>query len=405
VRAFDARSGELRWTWDPIPWAEHTEPMTGAGNAWSTLSVDPEEDLVFIPTGSAAPDYYGGIRPGDDKWADSVVALRASSGKFVWGFQVVHHDLWDYDVASQPTLFTWKDGTPAIVINTKMGHVFVLNRLTGVPLLPVEERPVPQTDIPGDHSWPTQPFSTISLVPEQIAPSDAWGPTPEDIRWCHDKIQASRWEGMFTPPSLQGSIVFPGNVGGVNWGSAAYDPVHHTMVANTNRLIAWIKLIPRDSYPGEQHKDQDNRIYGEFGKQEGAPYGLYRTFLFSPSGSPCNAPPWGTTEAVDLFTGKKVWDVPLGTLVPGRQTGSINLGGPMITAGGLVFTSAGMDLKLHAFDIESGKELWQYLLPAGAQATPMTYTVHGKQYVVIAAGGHGKLGTKQGDYVLAFALP
>jgi quinoprotein glucose dehydrogenase len=405
VRAFDARSGALRWTWDPIPWAEHTEPMTGAGNAWSTLSVDPDEDLVFIPTGSAAPDYYGGIRPGDDKWADSVVALRASSGKFVWGFQVVHHDLWDYDVASQPTLFTWKDGTPAIVINTKMGHVFVLNRLTGVPLLPVEERSVPQTDIPGDHSWPTQPFSTISLVPEQIAPVDAWGPTPEDIRWCHGKIQASRWEGMFTPPSLQGSIVFPGNVGGVNWGSAAYDPVHHTMVANTNRLIAWIKLIPRDSYPGEQHKDQDNRIYGEFGKQEGAPYGLYRTFLFSPSGSPCNAPPWGTTEAVDLFTGKEVWDVPLGTLVPGRQTGSINLGGPMITAGGLVFTSAGMDLKLHAFDIESGKELWQYLLPAGAQATPMTYTVHGKQYIAIAAGGHGKLGTKQGDYVLTFALP
>jgi len=405
VRAFDARSGSLRWTWDPIPWAEHTQPMTGAGNAWSTLSVDPDEDLVFIPTGSAAPDYYGGIRPGDDKWADSVVALRASSGKFVWGFQVVHHDLWDYDVASQPTLFTWKDGTPAIVINTKMGHVFVLNRLTGAPLLPVEERPVPQTDIPGEHSWPTQPFSTISLVPEQISPADAWGPTPEDIRWCHDKIQASRWDGMFTPPSLQGTIMFPGNVGGVNWGSAAYDPVHHTMVANTNRLIAWIKLIPRDNYQGEEHKQQDNRIYGEFGKQEGSPYGLYRTFLFSPSRSPCNTPPWGTTEAVDLFTGKKVWDVPLGTLVPGLQTGSINLGGPMITAGGLVFTSAGMDLKLHAFDIETGKELWQYLLPAGGQATPMTYTVRGKQYVVIAAGGHGKLGTKQGDYVLAFALP
>jgi quinoprotein glucose dehydrogenase len=405
VRAFDARSGNLRWTWDPIPWAEHTEPMTGAGNAWSTLSVDPKEDLVFIPTGSAAPDYYGGIRPGDDKWANSVVALRASSGKFVWGFQVVHHDLWDYDVASQPTLFTWKDGAPAIVINTKMGHVFVLNRLTGVPLLPVEERPVPQTDIPGEHSWPTQPFSTISLVPEQISPADAWGPTPEDIRWCHDKIQASRWEGMCTPPSLQGTIMFPGNVGGVNWGSAAYDPVHHTMIANTNRLIAWIKLIPRDKYKAEHGVEQDNRIYGEFGDQEGAPYGLYRTFLFSPSRSPCNTPPWGTTEAVDLFTGKKVWDAPLGTLVPGLQTGSINLGGPMITAGSLVFTSAAMDLKLHAFDVETGKDLWQYLLPAGGQATPMTYTVHGKQYVVIAAGGHGKLGTKQGDYVLAFALP
>jgi quinoprotein glucose dehydrogenase len=210
---------------------------------------------------------------------------------------------------------------------------------------------------------------------------------------------------MFTPPSLQGTLLFPGNVGGVNWGSAAYDPSHHVMVANTNRLIAWVKLIPRDQMDAEHKKPQDNRIYGEFGNQEGAPYGLYRSFLFSPSKTPCNAPPWGTTEAVDLFTGKKVWDVPLGTLIPGQQTGSINLGGPMITAGGLVFTSAGMDLYLHAFDIQTGKQLWKFQLPAGGQATPMTYSLRGKQYIVIAAGGHGKLGTKQGDYVLAFALP
>jgi quinoprotein glucose dehydrogenase len=405
VRAYDARTGQLRWTWNPTPWADDTKPQTGAGNAWSTLSVDPQEDLVFIPTGSSAPDYYGGIRKGDDKWANSVVALRASSGKLVWGFQVVHHDLWDYDVAAQPTLFTWKDGTPAIVINTKMGHVFVLNRLTGVPLLPVEERPVPQTDIPGEQSSPTQPFSLISLVPESISPIDAWGPTPEDVAWCRDKIKASRWDGMFTPPTREGTIVFPGNVGGVNWGSAAYDPLRHIMVTNTNRLIAWVKLIPRDEFKAENKREQDNRIYGEFGEQKGAPYGLYRTFLFSPGKLPCNAPPWGTTEAVDLFSGKQVWDVPLGTLVPGQQTGSINLGGPMITAGGLVFTSAAMDLFLRAFDIESGKALWKYQLPAGGQATPMTYTFHGKQYVVIAAGGHGKLGTKQGDYVLAFALP
>jgi quinoprotein glucose dehydrogenase len=405
VRAFDARTGGLRWTWNPAPWAENTQPRTGAANAWSTLSVDAQQDLVFIPTGSAAPDYYGGIRKGDDKWSNAVVALQASTGKFIWGFQVVHHDLWDYDVASQPTLFTWKDGTPAIVINTKMGHVFVLNRLTGVPLLPVEERPVPQSDIAGEQSWPTQPFSTISLVPESMSPSDAWGPTPDDVAWCRSKIQASRWNGMFTPPSLQGTIVFPGNVGGVNWGSAAYDPSRHIMVANTNRLIAWIKLIPRDEFSAENKRPQDNRIYGEFGDQKGAPYGLYRTFLFSPSKSPCNKPPWGTTEAVDLFTGKQVWDVPLGTFISGRQTGTINLGGPMITAGGLVFTSAAMDLYLRAFDIDTGKELWKYQLPAGGQATPMTYSFQGKQYVVIAAGGHGKLGTKQGDYVLAFALP
>jgi quinoprotein glucose dehydrogenase len=177
------------------------------------------------------------------------------------------------------------------------------------------------------------------------------------------------------------------------------------MVVNTNRLVAWIKLIPREKYEAETKAQQDNRIYGEFGDQRGAPYGLYRTFIFSPSGLPCNAPPWGTTEAVDLFTGKKVWDVPLGTMVPGQQTGSINLGGPMITAGGVVFTSAGMDNVLHAFDSDTGKEIWSYKLPAGAQATPMTYTLNGKQYIVICAGGHGKLGTKQGDYVLAFALP
>jgi quinoprotein glucose dehydrogenase len=405
VRAFDARTGKLRWTWDPIPWATSSKPHTGAGNAWSTLSVDSEHDLVFIPTGSASPDYFGGLRLGDNKWANSVVALRASTGEFVWGFQVVHHDLWDYDVASQPTLFTWKDGTPAVVINTKMGHVFVLNRLTGAPLLPIEERPVPQTDIPGEKTSPTQPFSTISLVPEKIASEDLWGKSPEDVKWCQEKLKASRSEGIFTPPSLKGSVAYPGNVGGVNWGSAAYDPQNHLMFANTNRLIAWVKLIPRAEYDAQTNTDQDNRVYGEFGEQRGAPFGLYRTFLFSPGGTPCNAPPWGTTAAVDLFTGKIIWNVPLGSFAPGQHTGTINLGGPMVTAGGLVFTSAAMDNVIRAFDSQTGKELWQFELPAGGQATPMTYTFKGKQYVAIAAGGHGKLSTKQGDSVLVFALP
>ena len=213
VRAFDARSGKQRWSWDPIPWAAKTTPRTGAGNAWSTLSVDAERDLVFIPTGSASPDYYGGLRPGDDKWANSVVALKASTGEFVWGFQVVHHDLWDYDVASQPVLFTWKDETPAIAITTKMGRVFVLNRLTGAPLLPVEERPVPKSDIPGEVAWPTQPASTISMVPEKLSAEDAWGKTPEEKQACADKIKSARSEGIFTPPSVKGTIVFPGQCG------------------------------------------------------------------------------------------------------------------------------------------------------------------------------------------------
>jgi quinoprotein glucose dehydrogenase len=398
VRAFDARTGRLRWTWDPTPWATNTTPRTGAGNAWSTLSIDAAHDLVFVPTSSPAPDYYGGIRKGDDKWANSVVALSATTGKLVWGFQVVHHDLWDYDVASQPTLFTWKDGTPAVVINTKMGHVFVLNRLTGAPLLPVEERAVPKSDVPGEESWPTQPFSTVSLVPETFDSSDAWAPTPEGAKWCAQRIASSRSEGIFTPPSEKGTVVVPGNVGGVNWGSAAYDPERHLMFANTNRLVAWVKVIPRAEYHAEMGKEQDNRIYGEFGDQEPAPYGIYRTFLFSPGGPPCNRPPWGATVAVDLFTGNKVWESTLGTMVSGKETGSINLGGPIVTAGGLVFTSATIDPNIRAFDAETGKELWKRELPAGGQATPMTYTLDGKQYVVIAAGGHAKLGTKQGDY-------
>jgi quinoprotein glucose dehydrogenase len=407
VRAFDVRTGKLRWTWDPIaPWAYQATPRTGAGNAWSTISVDAERNLIFIPTGSASPDYYGGFRKGDNKWANSVVALRASSGEFVWGFQVVHHDIWDYDVASQPALFAWKDGTPAIAITTKMGRVFVLNRLTGAPLLPVEERPVPKSDIAGEESWPTQPASTISLVPEKLSPEDAWGKDAQEKQWCTDKIKGARSGEIFTPPSLQGTLVYPSNVGGVNWGSAAYDPQRHLLVVDTNRLPMFVKLIPRDELADARKNASDlDRLHGEFARQTGAPFAMFRTPLLAPSGLPCNPPPWGTVAAVDLFEGKKVWDVPLGSWIPGMNTGTITLGGPMASAGGLVFTAAAMDNYFRVFDTGTGKELWKYELPAGGQATPMTYMLKGKQYVVIAAGGHGKLGTKQGDYVIAFTLP
>jgi quinoprotein glucose dehydrogenase len=406
VRAFDVRTGALRWTWDPIaPWAYQTSPRTGAGNAWSTISVDVQRDLAFIPTGSASPDYYGGFRKGDDKWADSVVALRASTGDFVWGFQVVHHDLWDYDVASQPTLFTWKDGTPAIAITTKMGRVFILNRLNGKPLLPVEERPVPKSDIPGEESWPTQP-SSISTVPEGLKPSDAWGLNEEERKWCEERIAASRSEGIFTPPSLQGTIVFPGNAGGVNWGSAAFDPQQHLLIMNTNHLAMWVKLIERDKLAGLYSDRENNRMTGEFARQTGAPYAMYRESFLSPGHKlPCTPPPWGTVEAVDVFSGKKIWDVPLGSHIAGQQMGAINFGGPMVTAGGLIFDAASWDGHLRAFEAATGKEVWTYELPAGGQATPMTYSIGGKQYLVIAAGGHGKLGTKQGDYVIALSLP
>jgi quinoprotein glucose dehydrogenase len=408
VRAFDVRSGKQRWSWDPIPWASKSSPRTGAGNAWSTLSVDAERDMVFIPTGSASPDYFGGLRRGDNKWANSVVALHASTGEFMWGFQVVHHDLWDYDVASQPTLFWWRDGTPAVAITTKMGRVFVLNRLTGAPLLPVEERPAPKSDIPGEDASPTQPASTISMVPEKLNPEDAWGRTPEEKQACADKIRGARSEGIFTPPSVKGTVVFPGSVGGVNWGGAAYDPQRHLLVMDTNRLAIFVRLIPREKFDEDIKAGASNdRLHGEWGRQAGAPYAMFRTPLIGPSETLtlCSPPPWGTLAAVDLFTGKKAWDVPLGSFVPGMNTGTVTLGGPIVTAGGVVFSAATMDNYIRAFDAESGKEIWKYELPAGGQATPMTYALSGKQYVVIAAGGHGKLGTKQGDHVVAFTLP
>jgi quinoprotein glucose dehydrogenase len=407
VRGFDARSGKQRWSWDPIPWASKSAPRTGAGNAWSTLSVDTERGLVFIPTGSASPDYFGGLRPGDDKWANSVVALKAETGEFVWGFQVVHHDLWDYDVASQPVLFTWRDNTPAVAITTKMGRVFVLNRLTGAPLLPVEERPAPKSDIPGEEAWPTQPAS-ISLIPETLTAEDAWGRTSVEKQACTDKIKNARSEGIFTPPSLKGSIQFPGSVGGVNWGGAAYDPQRHLLMVDTNRLAYFVRLIPREKMQADINAATTNdRLHGEYGRQAGAPYGMFRAPLLAPVEGIhlCNAPPWGTVAAVDLFTGMKAWDVPLGTFVPGRTTGTVTLGGPIATAGGLVFSAGTMDNYIRAFDADTGRELWAFELPAGGQATPMTYSVNGKQYLVIAAGGHGKLGTKQGDFVVAFSLP
>ena len=290
VRAFDVRTGKLRWTWDPIPWAANTNPRTGAGNAWSTISVDAERDLVFVPTGSASPDYFGGIRKGDNKWANSVVALRASTGKVVWGFQVVHHDLWDYDVASQPTLFTWKDGIPAVAITTKMGRVFVLNRLTGAPLIPVEERPVAKSDIPGEEAWPTQPFS-ISLIPEKLSLEDVWGKDATERQWCADKMKEVRFGDIFTPPSIPGTLVFPSNLGGVNWGSAAYDPARHLLFVDTNRLPILVRLIPRDKFPEAQMSaSKEDRLHGEFARQSGAPYAMFRTPLLAPSGLPCNAP-------------------------------------------------------------------------------------------------------------------
>ena len=410
VRAFDARTGKLRWTWDPIPWAEKQKPRTGAANAWGVFSADLARGLVFIPTGSASPDFYGGERPGDNAYANSVVALHAATGKLVWAFQVVHHDLWDYDVAAQPSLLTFH-GRPAVAVTTKMGYVFVLDRETGKPLHEVGELPMPPSDVPGEKAWPTQLGTWFQpLVPQKMGPADAWGLTEEERLQCRAWIESLRAEGMFTPPSLRGTLLVPGNIGGVNWGSAAIDPVHNLLIANTNRLPFVVRLIPREKLSGEIDQAKRNRLEGEFGRQTGAPYAMYRQPLIGgPRDVPCTNPPWGAIVALDLKPDRKGdsrlrWETPLGFLAPGLPPGSLNLGGPIVTAGGLVFTAAAKDPFLRAFDVETGREIWKAELPASGQATPMTYAVAGKQYVVICAGGHGKLGSKMGDAVVAFAL-
>lgn len=405
VRAFNARTGALRWSWDPIPWAEKQQVRTGAANAWSTLSADPARDLVFVPTGSASPDYYGGTRPGDNRWANSVVALKASTGAFVWGFHVVHHDLWDYDVPSQPVLIDYR-GRPAVAVTTKIGNLFVLDRLTGRPLHPVEERPAPKSDLPGESASATQPIPQWSpMVPQRLTEADAWGSTDEAREWCRQKIGTLRNDGLFTPPSIRGTISFPGNLGGVNWGGAAWDPQRNLLIANTNRIAAVMRLIPREDLEEAIAHAKENAWGGEFARQRGTPYALHREWLVAPNGQPCNAPPWGATVAFDLTSGKPRWEAPLGRMLAGWPAGSISLGGPIATSTGLIFSAAAKDPYLHAFLVDTGKELWTAELPAGAQATPITYEHNGRQFVVICAGGHGKMGSKMGDSVVAFALP
>jgi quinoprotein glucose dehydrogenase len=423
VRGYDARTGALRWKWEPLPpnvpesasQAAGKPWRTGAGNAWSVMVVDQERDLVFIPTGSASPDYYGGLRPGDNKWANSVVALRGKTGEFVWGFQLVHHDLWDYDSASPPLLATIQhDGktVPVAIQGNKTGFLYVLNRDTGAPVFPVEERPVPQTDVPGEVTSPTQPFPLTppALVPQKLSAEDAWGITPADRDACREIIKSLRNDGLFTPPSLQGTLSVPGNVGGMNWSGYAYDPQHTLLLVNTDNLAAKMGVIPRDKYWDEADNDTQHADYTQ---QAGGPYGLFRTFLFGKAFHlPCIPPPWGTLAAVDMVTGTIRWQVPLGSLAPGKTKvplGAPSLGGPIVTAGGLVFIAGTMiDRSFRAFDVETGKEIWKAQLPTAGGATPMTYQTHkgGKQFVVIAAGGHrGVTEEPQSDSIIAFTLP
>ncbi len=418
IRAYDARTGDLRWAWEPLAGSDRggRGPVeVGAANTWATITADPERDLLFVPTGSPSPDHFGGLRPGDNRYANSLVALRGTTGELVWHFQTVHHDLWDYDLPSPPTLVTLQRGgveVPAVVQTTKMGFVFVFHRETGEPLFPVEERPVPSSDVPGEAASPTQPFPVLprSLTPQGLTPEEAWGITPLDRAACRKRIAELRSDGVFAPPSLRGTVVYPGFIGGMEWGGSAFDPDRRLLVTNTNRVAMVMTLIAKRG----EHGGESEAEHGKFSvaPQDGTPYAVKREALLSPLGIPCSPPPWGMLHAVDLRTGDVTWEVPLGGLsdltevpTPGAW-GSPNLGGPLVS-GGLAFIGATMDRRFRAFELETGALLWQARLPASAQATPLTYRTRpgGRQYVVITAGGHAALGSSLGDQVIAFALP
>ena len=426
VRAFDSRTGNLKWSWDPIPrkpgdygfntWIGEKVQKTGAANAWAPISVDIANDLVFIPTSCPSPDYYGGERKGFNVYANSIVAIVASTGKVAWHFQTVHHDIWDYDIAAQPLLLDIErngEKIPAVAVFTKMGHIFVLNRKTGQHLFPVEERKVPASDIPGEEAAQTQPFPAQlpALGLQNVSEDSAWGPTPELLQKAKERIGRHNHLGVFTPPSLKGSLITPGNVGGMNWSGASYDPERKLLITNTNRLAALITLFPKTENTRQSVNTALPRA--EVAPQEGTPYIMSREYLFMIENGEIimqTKPPWGTLAAVDLTSGNLKWEKPLGMMMnPAKYPeapnwGSINFGGAITTAGGLTFISAGLDGFFRAFNTDSGEVMWQAMLPAGGHATPITYELNGKQYVVIAAGGHGKLGSKLGDYIVAFSL-
>ncbi|HXJ32292.1 MAG TPA: pyrroloquinoline quinone-dependent dehydrogenase [Gemmatimonadales bacterium] len=423
VRAYDAKTGSERWSWDPIPrtpgapgydtWRGTYAHQTGAANAWSVLSADTARDLVFVPVGSASPDFYGGERLGTNQYSSSVVALRASTGQVVWAFQVVHHDLWDYDVPAQPVAFTLhlkgKD-VAAIAVATKMGHLFILDRTNGQPLVPVEERPVPASDVPGEVASPTQPFppAAYRFVAESLPASDAFGTSPESKEKCRAWIASLRSEGIFTPSSLRGTIHYPGHIGGFNWSGVAIDERDGLLVAPINKLAMVVTLIPRDSIRAVRRAHPGVEINGE----RGTAYGMMRQTLLGSDGLPCTPPPFGELVAFDLTRGAVRWRVPYGYLrgmadAPGgKAMGSVSLGGVLVTAGHLVFGSGTLDEHIRAFDLATGRELWSAALPAAGHALPMTYMSGGRQYVVVAAGGHDRLGPDRlADQLIAFALP
>lgn len=421
LRAFDVRTGEHLWTFDTLIRGDDPEasPMdVGGANVWTTMSWDSERDLLFAPTASPSPNFYGVLRPGDNLYSNSILAIKASTGELQWHFQAVHHDVWDWDIPTHPLLVDiTRDGKkiPVVVVLTKTGVVFTLHRDTGEPFWDIEERPVPTDGIPGDQLSPTQPFP-IKPPPLQrhtLTPDDAWGFTMIDRNWCRDQIASMRHGGYYEPPSTQGTVMYPMVGGGMNWGGGAFDPDRNLLVTPIAQIPYFVRLVPNAEIVPSDDK-MAGMPMGPPDYIKGADYGLHQGPLLSPQMSPCTKPPWYKLVAVDMEQGEIVWETPLGVidkLVPGGamplplEFGTPGSGGGIATGGGLVFIGATYDERFRAFDIDTGEKVWEYSTPFSANATPMTYEVDGRQYVVVSAGGHSWSPLPQGDYVMAFALP
>ncbi|MFL6721914.1 MAG: membrane-bound PQQ-dependent dehydrogenase, glucose/quinate/shikimate family [Sphingomonas sp.] len=417
VRAFDAKSGRLVWNFDPgnptqtAPIGPGQHYSLSSPNSWSTSAADEKLGLIYVPFGMGAVDEWGGNRPPTtEKLATTIVALDSATGKLRWAYQTVHHDLWDMDVPAQPALIDLPIGgasVPALVQTTKTGNIFVLDRRTGRPIVAVDERPVPGGPAPGDHLSPTQPFSRLSLMPQgRVREADMWGATMLDQLGCRITLRKLRNDGPFTPPSLKGTLVFPGNFGVMDWGGMAYDPARGLAFANPD-YMAFV-----DQLTTNKAKWSPRETNRGLNANTGAPFAVYLNPFLSSLKLPCQAPPWGYVAGLDLVTGKLGWEHKNGTIRDKSplplpfKLGVPSLGGPILTAGGLAFMSSALDDYVRSYDEATGRVLWQARLPAGGQATPMSYLGRdGRQYVVVVAGGHGTLGTKPGDDVIAYALP
>ncbi|MCT4703981.1 glucose/quinate/shikimate family membrane-bound PQQ-dependent dehydrogenase [Enterobacteriaceae bacterium H20N1] len=424
VRAYDVHTGKLAWAWDPgnpaitgLP-PEGQTYTRGTPNVWSAMSYDAKLGLIYLPTGNATPDFFGGTRTAeDDKYSSSIVAVDAATGQVRWHYQTTHHDLWDFDLPSQPLLYDLPDAkggtTPVIVQTSKQGMIFMLNRETGEPVAKVEERPVPQGNIEGERYSKTQPYSVgmPMIGNETLTESDMWGATPIDLLICRIEFKGMRHEGVFTPPGLDRSLQYPGSLGGMNWGSVSVDPNNSLMFVNDMRLGLANYMVPRANVA----KDASGIEMGIV-PMDGTPFGAMRERFLSPLGIPCQKPPFGTMSAVDLKSGKIVWQVPVGTV---QDTGPLGirmhmpipigmptLGATLSTQSGLLFFAGTQDFYLRAFDTANGKEIWKSRLPVGSQSGPMTYVSPktGKQYIVINAGG-ARQSPDRGDYIIAYALP